>query len=118
MDVIHYRWDSERGVFAVSHPPVLPSPMRCRFIVARGCVKWALRKMQLVALVTPWRNIYILSPWLRCPVVRRHELVHIEQIERDGAFWFSVKYVWWLLRYGYRQNPYEVEAYARQHEDG
>ncbi|HEX6910304.1 MAG TPA: hypothetical protein VF142_07910 [Longimicrobium sp.] len=40
-----------------------------------------------------------------------HELVHVEQW-RDPLF--AVKYVAGWIRYGYRLNPYEREAYARQ----
>ena len=46
--------------------------------------------------------------------LRHHELIHIEQIERDGAAKFSVLYLWYLVRHGYRRNPYEQEAYWRQ----
>lgn len=45
--------------------------------------------------------------------LRAHELVHIEQIKRDGQIVFSAKYLWWLARYGYWNNPYEVEAHKR-----
>ena len=44
--------------------------------------------------------------------LRRAE-ASVEQIERDGAVKFSVLFLWYLVRYGYRRNPYEVEAYAR-----
>lgn len=40
-----------------------------------------------------------------------HELVHVEQW-RDPLF--AVKYVAGWMRYGYRKNPYEEQAYARQ----
>jgi hypothetical protein len=36
--------------------------------------------------------------------------VHCEQIERDGAIKWTVKIFWYLLRYGYINSPYEVEA--------
>ncbi|MXY06590.1 MAG: DUF4157 domain-containing protein [Gammaproteobacteria bacterium] len=39
-----------------------------------------------------------------------HELVHVEQFARDLNVF---KYLW-ASRRGYRQNPYEVEAYARE----
>ena len=35
-------------------------------------------------------------------------------IERDGRVVFAVKYLWWLCRYGYCNNPYEVEARAAE----
>jgi hypothetical protein len=43
-----------------------------------------------------------------------HELVHVEQWRADPLF--LVRYVARSLRHGYRDNPYEVEAYARQRE--
>jgi hypothetical protein len=42
-----------------------------------------------------------------------HELVHVEQW-KDPLF--AVKYVAGWLRHGYRSNPFEEEAYARQRE--
>jgi hypothetical protein len=43
-----------------------------------------------------------------------HELVHVEQWDRDPLF--ALKYCAQYLRHGYRRNPYEIEAYARQRE--
>jgi hypothetical protein len=43
-----------------------------------------------------------------------HELVHVRQWNDDPLF--PLKYCGQWLRHGYRQNPYEVEAYARQKE--
>jgi hypothetical protein len=42
-----------------------------------------------------------------------HELVHVEQW-RDPLFPLRYSAAW--LRHGYRNNPYEVEAYRRQRE--
>jgi hypothetical protein len=46
----------------------------------------------------------------------RHELEHARQQIRDGRVFFYLKYFYYSLRYGYKKNPYEVEAYARQHD--
>lgn len=43
-----------------------------------------------------------------------HELVHVRQWTDDPLF--ALKYCGQWLRHGYRHNPYEVEAYARQSE--
>lgn len=91
--------------------------LRHTVLEARGFWRWLLELLGLVAIVMPWRRVYILPEWIGNPIIRRHELVHIEQIDRDGAVRFSVKYLWWLLRYGYSQNPYELEAYARDGHD-
>jgi len=43
----------------------------------------------------------------------RHELEHHYQQLRDGRVWFHLKYIYWSLRHGYTNNPYEVEARAK-----
>lgn len=45
----------------------------------------------------------------------RHELEHVYQQIREGRLRFYLKYFYYALRYGYKNNPYEVEAYANQH---
>ena len=40
----------------------------------------------------------------------RHEKKHIEQIQEQGRLKFAVKYTYYTMRYGYRDNPYEIEA--------
>jgi len=42
-----------------------------------------------------------------------HELVHVRQFW-DDPFLFWIKYLYYLIRYGYQDNPYEREAYAAQ----
>jgi len=72
-----------------------------------------LDALGMAGLTMPWRRVYVHPDWWGREDLARHELVHLEQIERDGALLFSVRYLWWLLRYGYRGNPYEIEAYER-----
>lgn len=45
---------------------------------------------------------------------QRHEDKHKEQWRRDGVLKFAIKYLWYQLRYGYQDNPYEVEAKAAE----
>ena len=40
----------------------------------------------------------------------RHELEHIYQVRREGWLKFHVKYFYFSIRKGYRNNPYEIEA--------
>lgn len=61
-----------------------------------------------------WRVIYVLPGHENDQRLLRHERCHLEQIERDGWVVFSVKYLWWLCRYGYWNNPYKVEARAAE----
>lgn len=46
----------------------------------------------------------------------KHELIHVDQIRREGWFKFYIKYIYFNIKFGYRNNPYEIEAYSRQHE--
>lgn len=88
--------------------------MTGRFVKAYWPWTWLLKGLGLAGIVMPWRSIYYLEPWQKSPEFVRHELVHIEQINRDGPVMFSVRYLYWLARYGYANNPYEKEAYARE----
>ena len=40
----------------------------------------------------------------------KHKQAHIEQVKRDGRFKFICKYLYYNIKYGYKNNPYEVEA--------
>ena len=46
----------------------------------------------------------------------RHELEHVYQVQRMGWLRFYVSYLWLLMRHGYDSHPYELEAYAIEHE--
>lgn len=45
----------------------------------------------------------------------RHELEHAYQQMREGTFLFYLKYFLYSLRYGYMNNPFEVEAREHQY---
>jgi hypothetical protein len=45
-----------------------------------------------------------------------HELVHVKQYQRNGTFLFLVKYIFYWLKYGYRDIPFEVEARAQEYD--
>ncbi len=46
--------------------------------------------------------------------LKRHELVHIEQVNRLGWVRFYVTYLWYSIKYGYDKNPFEIEAKNRE----
>lgn len=85
-----------------------------RFIVAPWWVTWFLKRNQFWAIPNPiTRTVYCLPEYIDDPVMRGHELVHFEQMDREGTLRFCVKYLWFAWKYGYRGNPFEQEAYAR-----
>lgn len=47
---------------------------------------------------------------LKSPTWVKHENEHKKQWKRDGLIKFSIKYIYYLIRYGYYNNPYEIEA--------
>lgn len=83
---------------------------RVRVKVASGVIKAYMNACGFEGWTSFWNTIYVLEGYQNDVSLLRHEMKHIEQIDRDGKFLFSVKYLWWLLRYGYYENPYEVEA--------
>ena len=59
------------------------------------------------------REVFLLNKrWVR------HEMAHIEQYNRYGFLKFLVLYVWYSIRYGYYNNPFEVEAREKEKEPG
>lgn len=86
--------------------------MKMPFVLATGLPNYLLTRYGLAGITMPWGTVYLHKEYFRHRALRRHELFHLRQIRRDGAITFSVKYLFWLFRYGYWGNPYELEAYA------
>jgi hypothetical protein len=61
-----------------------------------------------------WGVIYMAPGYEQHEALIRHERKHLEQMQRDGKLVYLIKYTWWMLRYGYKMNPYEVEARAAE----
>ena len=66
------------------------------------------------AFTTIWGKIYFAPGWDDCIWLRKHEEKHLEQMAREGKLRFLLKYTWYLIRYGYLDNPYEQEARAAE----
>ena len=81
---------------------------------ASGPILWCMRLYGFKGWASFWRTAYFLPGRLDDRRLVAHELKHLEQIERDGRALFTVKYLWWLCRYGYWLNPYEIEARAAE----
>lgn len=82
---------------------------------ARGFWRWLLNRFDSCAITMPWGIVYVLEEdWQDDYGMQIHEGVHLCQIKTDGPILFTIKYLWWWLRYGYYKNPYEVEAYQTE----
>ena len=53
---------------------------------------------------------YSCSESLVTPRWRRHEDEHKRQWAAEGRIRFLVKYLWYQMKYGYYENPYELDA--------
>jgi hypothetical protein len=61
-------------------------------------------------ITLPPFGIYILKERINEPTLRKHELVHWEQYKKLGVIGFYTTYLYYNLKYGYWNNPMEVEA--------
>lgn len=77
--------------------------------------RFVLARLNAAAITMPWRTVYI-APGHDSETLRRHEQVHIDQIDRHGPVRFSVLYIWFLIRFGYWRHPFEIEAYKSEAE--
>ena len=68
---------------------------------------WALGQSS-VAGITLGRTVFLAPHALLEPHLLLHELAHVHQFARDGAF--PVRYLWESIRRGYRRNRFELEA--------
>lgn len=84
------------------------------FVRAWGPSKLGLNLFGIAGFAAPWNTIYLLPDYYDHETLRRHELIHIAQMQADGRLRFLARWLWWTAKYGYRHNPYEVEAYRGQ----
>lgn len=83
-------------------------------LTARHIVRWFLRATGYGGITLPPFGIYILAERLGEDRLVRHERAHWAQYQRMGAVRFYATYLWNNLRYGYRNNPMEIEARAAE----
>ena len=76
-------------------------------------ILWFLKLAGALAVTMPWRTVYCRPGEEGNQPLAAHEAVHVAQIERDGAVKWTVKIFYYLLRYGYLNSPYEVEARSK-----
>jgi len=76
---------------------------------ANGLIGWVLRRTGFAGVTLPW-GIYILPDRLQDERLIKHEREHARQIEEHGVIGFYARYLWFTLRYGYRNNPLEEKA--------
>lgn len=81
---------------------------------AKGLIRLYMRLCGFKGWASFWRTAYLMPGYENADWLIRHELKHLEQIERLGRLRFSVHYLYWLLKVGYRNHPMEIEARAAE----
>lgn len=66
-----------------------------------GPILWWLRLTGFKGIALFWNVAYVVPGEETNERLIKHQLEHLEQMKRD---------LWWSLKYGYRNNPYEVKA--------
>lgn len=61
-------------------------------------------------LTIPPFGMYLRHPSTASASLKKHEQQHWTQYQRLGLVKFVVLYNWYTIRYGYTNNPFEVEA--------
>lgn len=72
-------------------------------------IKLKLLNRTKILGITLWPFIFV-RPNVN-DVVINHERIHIEQQKELLVLGFYILYLWWSIKYGYRNNPLEEEAY-------
>jgi len=79
--------------------------------VAKGIILWYMTKVGFYGWTSFWNTVYYRTErHLHTTALRNHELQHIKQINRMGRIVFAVKYIYYDWKYGYHNNPLEIEA--------
>jgi hypothetical protein len=85
--------------------------------LATGLGLWLMKKRGFSGFTSYWSTVYYIDrEAMNNTRIRKHELKHIEQMEREGNVLFTIKYLYYLIKDGYRFNKYEVEARRAEYE--
>ena len=77
---------------------------------ATGLISWFLKKTNFQGITMPWKAVYIVENARNYNLLIAHESTHIDQINKYGPFRWSILYLFYMIRYGYYDNPFEIEA--------
>lgn len=86
--------------------------MRVKEIAFTGRIGWFMHRRGWAGVTLPLWPWIVICYWLTPEdSTRRHERIHVAQIEHMGRLRFAAVYLWQLLRHGYKHAPLELEAY-------
>lgn len=85
-------------------------------------ILWVFKKTMCspaskVAMIDPiFLNILTIGEPYISETHYKHEHCHIKQVRREGRLKFIIKYLYYNIKYGYKNNPYEIEARSKESE--
>jgi hypothetical protein len=82
---------------------------------ASGLILGILNKFKSTGWTSAWNTIYLRPDQINNKQLIKHEQCHAMQMQRDGKLWMVTKYTYYLVKYGYKNNPYEIEAREVEH---
>jgi len=77
---------------------------------ARHIIKWWLKLTGFAGICLPPRAVYLLPDRMDDQSLIAHETVHWQQYQRYGLVKFYLGYLFLLVRHGYKNHPWEIEA--------
>ncbi len=81
-----------------------------KFYIRVGIFPWLFRLMPNKPLAITLYPFILFRDKSAQKLLMDHEMRHIRQIRKKGVVVFYVKYLYFNIRYGYENNPLEIEA--------
>ena len=78
--------------------------------LAKHVLRWFLRATGFGGITLPPFGVYILAERMGDERLVRHEQRHWQQAQEMGVLRWYAAYAWYSVRYGYWNNPLEVDA--------
>lgn len=83
---------------------------------ASGPIHWFMKACGFAGWTSFWNTVYVVPGRESDQRLLLHERCHLDQIQREGRLFFAARYLWWLVRYSYQANPYEIQARAAENQ--
>ena len=77
--------------------------------------KWFTKLLGVRGIVFPWPLVFVRTK--DDIQLLKHEMIHWHQAKASGGPLWYLRYFYFHFKYGYRNNPYELECWLHQHEE-
>ena len=73
-------------------------------------MRWLLKACGRWGICLPPAGVFLLQEHRHNLSLLRHEAMHWKQYQELGALRFYARYLWLLVRHGYKRHPMEIEV--------